>query len=583
MAKPIKQQLIPEPLAPEFDRPCFRVYNHHIKIGGIDYIPGVWHHDIKYKNGADEADDTWLCSPLHVEAIIRSSCESAGYGRHLSFRNRDNQWLSWGMPEEMIVRRPESILAMLVSMGLDINYRHQRKIIYYISSQKPTVRAIAASSTGWQSASLFVLPNRSYGHGNAIFQSETVETGNYSYGGTLQGWQDTIGKICEKNPILMLAVCSGLAGPLLYHTTQGGGGFHIYGDSSTGKTTALLAAASVWGCGKTYQRTWSATANGLEGVASLRSDTLLVLDEIGESNPKEIGAVIYALANGVGKSRADRTGAAKSVRRWRIIILSSGELKISAHMSEGGQRTRAGQEIRLLEIPAIREHGAWDYLHGLKNGANLTSMIQQSAITHYGHAGPIFIQNLLEMAPQKIGQLPRDLEAFSREFKARNGQEARAVERFALIGFAGELAIKFGILPVTQGEAKSAALELYNVWRSMRAKMPSEDVKILNSIYDFISKHGDSYFSNIKLTNRSVRNRFGYWEASPTGRIYFFNTSGLQEAASGYELVRITNALDTHGIIAYRDPGKKQIQKRIPGGGRQRFYAIDPDKLESLL
>ena len=46
----------------------------------------------------------------------------------------------------------------------------------------------------------------------------------------------------------------------------------------------------------------------MEGAAALFNDGLLVLDEISECNPHDVGAIIYALGNGRGKQRAGRTG-----------------------------------------------------------------------------------------------------------------------------------------------------------------------------------------------------------------------------------------------------------------------------------
>jgi len=108
---------------------------------------------------------------------------------------------------------------------------------------------------------------------------------------------------CSGNPILLLSVSASFAAPLLLKAKQqsaGGGGIHLIGKSSNGKTTALQVAASVWG-GPGYVRAWRATANGLEATAAALNDSLIVLDEISECDPREIGAIIYALANGQGK------------------------------------------------------------------------------------------------------------------------------------------------------------------------------------------------------------------------------------------------------------------------------------------
>ena len=81
------------------------------------------------------------------------------------------------------------------------------------------------------------------------------------------------------NSRLVLAVSCAFAALLLHPAGAESGGLHFVGESSTGKTTALKVAASVFGAPDYLQR-WRATTNGLESLARLRSDTLLVLDEL---------------------------------------------------------------------------------------------------------------------------------------------------------------------------------------------------------------------------------------------------------------------------------------------------------------
>lgn len=252
-----------------------------------------------------------------------------------------------------------------------------------------------------------------------------------------------------------------------------------------------------------------------------------------------------------------------------------------ALMAEGGKRTQAGQEIRLLDIPARRSYGAWDNLHGMPGGRELSDAIQRNSTTHYGHAGPLFIRKLIASAEQP--QLSDLLAQFHAQYTTSNGQEARAAARFALLAMAGELATEYGILPTEPGTASAAMLQLFDVWLAGRGSGPHEDKQILKGIADFIAKHGDQRFSSITDHHGEARDRAGYWESTPDGgRGYLFNRPGLEEAGRGYDLTRIVQALDTAGAIAKRDPGKHQVLKRLPGGTRQRFYCINPDRLDRL-
>ncbi len=55
------------------------------------------------------------------------------------------------------------------------------------------------------------------------------------------------------------------------------GGFHLRGDSSSGKTTALRQAASVNG-GPSYMQRWRTTDKRPEAIAAQHCDAMLILD-----------------------------------------------------------------------------------------------------------------------------------------------------------------------------------------------------------------------------------------------------------------------------------------------------------------
>lgn len=423
----------------------FSVQQEEIWHDGQKLRPGVWLHSTWCSREGEQTSHEWICSPLMVEAITRSQ-HGSDYGRLISFVNMDKQQRQWAMPNLLLAGKSDTILGTLLNMGLDVSYEHRNKITAFIAEQRPTARMIAATETGWHGDKLFIMPRQKIGEGQAVYQSEEVTTDDYRLGGTLQGWQSCIGSMCAGNPLLLLSICTALAGPLLFHVQIKGGGFHLVGDSSTGKTIATMAGASVWGHGEKFLRTWLATGNGLEGIANERNDTVLALDEIGEADAREIGAVVYALANGTGKTRATRSGSARRTKRWRIMLFSTGELGLGAFMAEGSQRIRAGQEVRLLDISAYRAHGAWDNLHGMSDGRLFSDAIRRGSMTHYGHVGPEFVRGLIES--EQSSHLPDLLEKFREQFPSSGGQESRAAERFALVAMAGELAINFGILPL---------------------------------------------------------------------------------------------------------------------------------------
>jgi putative DNA primase/helicase len=352
-----------------------------------------------------------------------------------------------------------------------------------------------------------------------------------------------------------------------------GGGFHLVGDSSSGKSTALSCGASVWG-GPGFVRTWRATANGLERIAAALNDTALVLDEISEADPRELGSVIYAIENGTGKSRANRTGNARAVRRWRVMLLSSGERTLSATMTEGGKRTKAGQEARLLDVPCARRFGLFDTLHDAPNGRALSDTLRTAA-AHHGHAGPALVERLVSdpgVALAAIQARP--------EFAAETSLEGRAAGAFALAALAGDLATDYRITGWPEGEALTAAATAYQAWTAHRGKGRTETRQILEAISDFISRHADARFSHVLSGDGPlIRDRAGWHRDTDEARVYLFTRAGLREAAGGFDFRRVLDALDAEGWLVERDKDKRSKATKVQGR-TEHLYAIAPRDLE---
>ncbi|WP_322095147.1 DUF927 domain-containing protein [Paraburkholderia bannensis] len=560
------------------ERPCYRVYEDWQEIDGRKMKPGVYLHTTKAErtDAPPSLIDKWISTPLRVLATT-SNGEDAEYGRLLEIRSPAGKWKPWAMPMAMLAGDGSDALGVLMSEGLIPYFNDKKAVLRYVAEQVPSTRMRAASVTGW-SGDAFVLPNTVIGADDIWFQA-SGRTAPYASGGTFDEWRG-LAALAPGNPLLMLAFSAALAGPLLGPLNIDGGGAHIYGDSSSGKTTALHAAVSVWGS-PTFKRTWRATANGLEGTGSLHSDTLLALDELGEIDPRSLYEAAYALINGTGKTRANRHGEARQVSRWRVFLLSTGELTIAARMSAGGIEAKAGQELRILDVPVCGKHGLFDNLHGRASGAALSDEVRNLAARHYGHAGPRFVAELVSALRSGLN-LADELQPLLERFGVE-GQERRAARTFAICGLAGELAVRWNIVPWKSGSATKAAIHAFELWRRRRGANEHgvEHSAILRSLADFIDRHSDSRFSNIDGSADLVRERAGYWRQDGGRRLYLFTSGGLREATKGYDLMRVLAALDKAKALAATDLDKRSKKTRDPTGRAVSLYHIDPDALTS--
>ena len=290
-------------------------------------------------------------------------------------------------------------------------------------------------------------------------------------------------------------------------------------------------------------------------------------------HPREIGAIVYALANGVGKQRAARTGGARPTARWRIMALSSGERSLTAHMAEGGKRTKAGQEVRMLDIPATnREYGIFDELHGHTDGRELADSLKQATGYRYGHAGPALLEALIKDERDLCERYAKSCKI--RRLQGNDGVEGRAASTFALIGLAGELATEYNITGWREGEALEAAMLGFELWREFRGQGQTEDRQILQSISDFIARNGDSRFSPLDDQETSVRDRAGYWRDKGEERVFMFNPPGLREAAAGFDMGRILDALESAGWVVERDKERRSKKTKVAGASKNMYWVL---------
>jgi putative DNA primase/helicase len=554
--------------------PCYIVENDWFNLGG-KRKPGVWY---CYETAGTEKKPPAqialrICSPLYIAGVTNTE-DGRFYGRLLQFRDTLGHWREWAMPMELLRGSGEELRGELLAAGVEIEQRNRARIAEYLQWRTPKEVVTAATRTGWTAkGGAFVLHDRIIGAEQVHFQSETLSAdGAAKTGGDYHQWQ-AMAALCEGNPVLIVSVCVALSGALLVKVHRDSGGIHWVDDSSTGKTTALCVGGSSWG-GDDFKRTWRATSNSLEGVAALLSDTCLCLDEINEADPREVGAIVYSLGNGTGKTRATRIGSARQVHRWRLSLLSTGERSITAMMQEGGKQAKAGQLVRLLNISSARKYGVFDNLHTFTDGRELADHLKTECSKHYGHAGIKFVEHIINQGNADFGATLAQIET---QFSHSDTQAARAASRFAVYAMAGELAIEAGILSWQEGAALEACKVMFEAWQTMRGTGATEHKQILQNVADYILKHGDTKFTDKNIPDDKPRlDRAGWYTDRPEGRVYLFSSAALREAGGSYDFNRVLDAMDSAGWIVEKSSGKRSKTTAIIGGARPHLYWILP-------
>lgn len=531
-----------------------------------------------------ESDEkTWVCSELNITAQTRNN-KSAAWGRLLEWKDADGMAHSWAVPMELLQGDGRELRGELVRQGLLISPSRKARdyLATYIQTWRVDQRARCVEKLGWHGG-VYVTPAQCYGESgeSVVFQNSHALEPALSVVGTVEQWRDSVGRLAVGNSRLVFSISTAFSGVLLNLSNLDSGGFHLRGTSSTGKTTAIKAASSVWGKPESYKRQWRATVNGLEGLAALHNDGVLILDDIDQANDKDVGEAAYMLSNGQGKNRACKTGAARESASWRLLFMSSGEHSLAAILARAGKRATAGQEIRLADIEADAGAGmgAFETLHDIATPAGFAQAVNDAAASNYGAAGAEWLRYVVADRESVAGIVLDGIKQFASEVVPRGsvGQVERVALRFALVSVAGELATHYGLTGWQQGESEKAAKACFASWLEGFGTGNREDAALLAQVRAFFEAHGASRFESMTATHEQrVPNRAGFVRTNATGETEYLvlREAFKAELCKGFDHRKAAKTLQAAGWIVGGGDDRPTQKLRLPSMGLTRCYVF---------
>jgi putative DNA primase/helicase len=415
-----------------------------------------------------------ICSRLEVSAKTRFQ-GGGGWGYLLTFADDEGRPQEWPLPRDALQGDGATYRARLAHMGLDIETSRgaREKLGQYIRSRDVQTYATAVDRAGWHGR-VFVLPGRQIGEAaeRFVIQSEGAQEHPIASRGTVAQWREHVARLAVGNTRLAFAVACAFAATLVRLAEIQTGGFLLKGPSSRGKTSALWAAGSVLGS-HAMRHTWDSTKVGAEVLAAMMSDLLLILDELKQADPRDVGAMVYLLGNSTGRNRGNASMKLRPILTWKLLFLAGGELTLEEHMRAAGLRPAEGQSVRMVTIPAEPDGivgSMWETTHGFADGKAFAEHLERATARYHGAAGLAFIEWTAAHFGEVRQRLGVAIEAFARGCvpPGADGQVHRVATRFGLVAAGGELATEAGLTGWPQGEATRAALACFKSWLAHR-------------------------------------------------------------------------------------------------------------------
>lgn len=570
---------------------------------------------------------------IEVKALTRDA-GGDNWGRLVRYCDRD------GLPRETIIRDADlagdaaTVRKTFAAAGLRFYTSAKNTadlLSAYLTFCPCYERARTVAATGWykphgQNAAVYVLPSETIGalDGEAVrYLADRKAASNWSVKGTADGWRKTVGAFLPFSRPLTLAVGAALAAPLarLIGAADMTGGFHFYGASQSGKTTALEVAAGIYGEPKHGDGSrvsgWHGTTNSLETQAVANTDGLLCLDEISthganvRNKGQALSGTIYRLSEGIERGRLDKNAEQKALRTWFCLILSSGEGASRHYVERGGAVADVGLATRLIDIPAAGRGGVkiFDLADAGADAVELFSRLYAGLSSHYGAVG----RGWLEYLTASQGTIREAADGWAKAFdKAAakygapsGGQLTRARMRFELCAVAYGLACAAGILSNDAAAGVDAVAYLYAQWAEEYGTGDQEETRMIERFraacdqpknFPPFTRYADGLAApdvgrdvmGFRETLNAEADEFAGLAApeepkadeedESAGAVFWILREPFEKLAGGVGVKSAVKALKARGILLAGSDRAARKQRKVRGI-LTAFYRLDADAL----
>lgn len=537
----------------------------------------------------------FLVSSLIVVVANARDINGKNWGKVVRFVDPDNAVKQIFIRNSDLIANGRAIITQLSEDGLQVssNGKMIELLLHYLNMAPPMEKkmAICTDRIGWH-GNIYLFPDNSY-IGNSdtcvVYTGAASITAN-TVKGTVQEWRDNVAAICKGNNLLIFAICIAFASVLLRLLKVESGGFHFFGTSSTGKSTTLFVGASAHGDPDKIISSWNATAVGLEYNAKERNDSLMILDEMHETDEKTASKTGYSLFNPKGKTRGNKLGGVNEGAERRLNCLSSGEVSYGSFVKD----IRPGQAVRLNDIPADMEKGfgVFENIHDSESAKAFSERIKHVTTEYYGAPIRSFLEQLVNSDPNTVKDMYQEISAkFFTDYvpEQADTQVQRVTSKYAVAALAGELATIMGITGWDENDAYSAVGVVFNKWLDNRGTIgQQEPERAVEQVKDFLLQHGMSRFlpitdnssSGYSLLHpdRQCNDMAGFRIVNGPNSYEFivFPKVYNDEMCSGLVIKNVTKTLTERGFleVEHSTDGKvkPQVRHRLPGVGQMRVY-----------
>ena len=535
----------------------------------------------------NQGGDASTAPHLGLFAVVATVHDQDGnhFGKLIKFQSASGSVRTLYVPNRSQAMGGNKVLGELIDAGFPMEWDSEvtSTLLRYIRIRKipnggfvPYAKTIGYSKV----FAGFVLPDGLYRREGkkAVVYENTAPDMPLHVRGSYDTWKQEIAKPAVQYHLPAFALMVAFAAMLFPFIDLGTIFAHFWSKSSRGKTMLLQLAASVFGNGsdprnsseRSYICQWNATPSGLLGMAALYNSCIGLFDEIHKCEDADLDKAIYAMCGGVDKARAKSSGKLQEQQTWVFPGLSSGEESGYEKLKRTKKEETLGQMIRFLdiEVPPQMFTGLDDTA-----GETLANTLKGLCGRHYGHAARDFMQQLMALKDSHDELCQWISEEESALYTALcppnlSTPEMRVMHHFALFALAGQLTVRFDILPMTEDAVIASISYVRDLWLAhMKVNAETLAKEAAESDYVALLKKAilrDAHLYPLNTDKTAKANVKGYiqigHDKDPT--TYLLKPETFAAIFKGHDLRQVKDYLVAQGVML-RGSDRFKINYRI--------------------
>ena len=342
-----------------------------------------------------ENSNTVVCMHPLLPVARLINVDTDEHGLELAYRHEGRDWQTMAFPREDLASA--SRIVALAKYDIGVTSENAKFLCSYLNSVQELnhdalPEKMSVSRFGWVGTDFVPYSDKYVFEGEGKYKQIYDAVHNH---GSKAEWMDAIRGIREsENVIPRIVLATSLASVLI--KPMGALPFivHLWGRTGTGKTVALMLAASVWADpeGGKFIHTFNATSVGMERIASFLHNLPILLDELQTiSKRADFEDIMYQLTEGTGRSRGSKDSSLRDTGQWANSVITTGEQPIT-RMNSGGGTVNRIIEIDCSDIDMFSDPRA------------LANIVR----ANYGYLGEAFVECLQREGIMEIAKAKQE-------------------------------------------------------------------------------------------------------------------------------------------------------------------------------